>query len=121
MTSMTTEYTLRMLGDNVTLTRSAWLELLDELRTDSTLAARIRTMLGLPVGKLARHRGHEFPNRRGRNHRRRAARRDAGRRHGRGLRVRRPHPAHPRPDLARTRIPNRLNLRRDRTVVKSSD
>lgn len=37
--------TLRMMGDNVTLYRSAWMELVDELREDSTLAKRIREML----------------------------------------------------------------------------
>lgn len=51
MTSMTTEHTLRMLGDNVTLTVAAWLELLDELRPDSVLAGRIRHMLAVD-GKL---------------------------------------------------------------------
>jgi hypothetical protein len=58
---MTTEHTLRMLGDNVTLMRCAWLELLDELRPDSTLASRIRAMLGIPDCKLATHCGREFP------------------------------------------------------------
>lgn len=38
-------FTIRMLGDNVTLMRGAWLELLDELRTDSALADRIRRIL----------------------------------------------------------------------------
>jgi hypothetical protein len=45
MSTMTTEYTQRMLGDNVTLMRCAWLELLEELRPDSPLAARITAML----------------------------------------------------------------------------
>lgn len=39
------EFTLRMLGDNVTLMKTQWLELLDELREDSRLASRIREML----------------------------------------------------------------------------
>lgn len=47
MSTMTTEHTLRMLGDNVTLMRCAWIELLDELRPDSELAVRIREMLAL--------------------------------------------------------------------------
>lgn len=38
-------HTLRMLGDNVTLATYAWLDLLDELRSDSALAGRIRDML----------------------------------------------------------------------------
>jgi hypothetical protein len=42
---MTDEFTLRMLGDNVTLLRCAWLELLDELRPESETAGRIREML----------------------------------------------------------------------------
>lgn len=43
----TDELTLRMLGDNVTLMRCAWEELLNELRADSTLARRISEMLAL--------------------------------------------------------------------------
>lgn len=43
--SMHDEITIRMCGDNVTLMRVAWLELLDEMRNDSPLAARIRTRL----------------------------------------------------------------------------
>jgi hypothetical protein len=39
------ELTLRMLGQNVTLMRCQWLDLLDELRPDSTLAERIRALL----------------------------------------------------------------------------
>lgn len=34
-------FTLRMYGDNVTLMRCAWLDLLDDLRPDSELAWRI--------------------------------------------------------------------------------
>ena len=48
---MTDEFTLRMLGDNVTLIRSAWLELADELRADSDLRRRIMEMLGEEAGR----------------------------------------------------------------------
>jgi hypothetical protein len=37
--------TLRMCGDNVTMFRTAWFELLDELRKGSVLYARVRAML----------------------------------------------------------------------------
>lgn len=47
MSTMNTEHTLRMLGDNVTLTHAAWLELLDELRPESALAGRVREMLAV--------------------------------------------------------------------------
>jgi hypothetical protein len=40
--NMQEEITLQMLGDRVTLMRSAWLKLLDEMREDSPLAAQIR-------------------------------------------------------------------------------
>lgn len=56
----TATHTLRMLGDNVTLTRAAWLELLGELRPDSTLVDRIHEMLSLGPCKLATHRGQQF-------------------------------------------------------------
>jgi hypothetical protein len=42
---MRQEFTMRMLGQNVTFTGWQWLELLDELREDSEHAARIRRLL----------------------------------------------------------------------------
>lgn len=39
------EHTIRMLGENVTLTGWQWVELLDELRPDSDLARRLRELL----------------------------------------------------------------------------
>lgn len=43
--NMTARLSLRMLGQNVTMMRCAWLDLLDELRDDSELAERIGRML----------------------------------------------------------------------------
>jgi hypothetical protein len=41
----TKAFTLRMLGDNITLGYWQWIELLDELKPDSQLARRIRNLL----------------------------------------------------------------------------
>lgn len=41
--------TLRMCGDNVTMYRTAWFELLYELRVGSSLRARVRAMLCEPT------------------------------------------------------------------------
>lgn len=43
---MTEEIEMRILGQYVTLTRSAWLDLLDDLIPASELAHRIRARLG---------------------------------------------------------------------------
>lgn len=120
---MTAEHTLRMLGDNVTLMRCAWIELLDELRPDSSLAIRIRTMLGIPVGKLARHCGHEFPIGAGEI----TAAGQPGVMLDDGTVVDFACGDHIQRILDRSLTPSqrgdrgRLNLRRDRTVVKGND
>jgi hypothetical protein len=45
MANMMEEFTLRMLGQDISLRRYAWLNLLDDLRPESELAGRIRELV----------------------------------------------------------------------------
>lgn len=50
---MQDRFTLRMLGENVTFTRSQWIELTDELRPDSDLHRRIEDLIaGAPNASI---------------------------------------------------------------------
>jgi hypothetical protein len=51
------DFTLRMLGQNVTFTGYEWLDLLESLKDDSTLATRIRDML-YPLWRRPPHTDH---------------------------------------------------------------
>jgi len=50
--NMQEEITIQMLGHGVTLMRSAWLKLLDEMREDSPLAAQIRHRIWANSGSV---------------------------------------------------------------------